>query len=190
MKLKRWSVLQENSEVCDDGVVTLVTSTTIANVNADKLIKWIKAYDPTYDMDAYNSVMQSHKEEMSICDEFGRKTPMQLIEMCDRFYNIIHQYRDRTTDAPMRLRKRLKIGINVLQEYGIYWCPPDQRYAQLIDNCFERVLTNCEMLELRKYLQSLSVDDLKSVINKMWETADEIKYHNKHEAEQKREGQR
>ncbi len=182
MKLENWNVHQTESVANEGSIITQVSVWTYDDIDARKLIEWIKAYNPEFDLDEYNTLIKAKEEDIKLHDFFRGRSPEQIVQCCNDLYEAIQ----REKPGNVYNRKRLKVGIEILQGYNIFWTPPKNNSLQtIVDICGSTLYINeCDLTKLAERLQSLPACDQQSLIYKMLETADEIYLHNKHEAEQ------
>ena len=164
----------------EGSIITQVSVSTYDDIDAKKLIEWIKAYNPELDLDEYKTLIKAKEEDVKHHDFFRGRSPEQIVQCCNDLYDAIQ----REKPGSVYNRKRLKVGIEILQGYNIFWTPPRNNSMQTIVDICGSTFNEYDLTKLAECLQSLPAQDQKSLINKMWETVDEIYLHNKHEAEQ------
>lgn len=120
MKLENWDIHQTESVANEGSIITQVSVSTYDDIDAKKLIEWIKAYDTEVDMEEYRSFMKAKEEDAKLHDFFRGRSPGQIFQYCNDTYKTIQGEKS----GSVYDRKRLKIGIEILQGYGIFWTPP------------------------------------------------------------------
>lgn len=183
MKLENWDVHQTESVENDGSIITQVSVFTYDDIDPRKLIEWIKSYDPEFDLDEYKTLIKAKEEDIKHHDFFRGRSPEQIVQCCNDLYDAIQ----REKPGSVYNRKRLKVGIEILQGYNIFWTPPRNNSMQTIVDICGSTFNEYDLAKIAERLQSLSAQDQRSLINKLWETADEIYLHNKHKAEQNKQ---
>lgn len=119
MQIENWSVSQTESNVN----VTL-NLTSFDDFDSTGFIKYIKEFgDTDIDMSEYKELKSAKEADIKMHDHFRGLNHAQIVCVCDELYEKLQK-----NPKNVYNRKLLKVGIGILQDYDVFWCPPVDKY--------------------------------------------------------------